>query len=159
MARIKIWAQSDYQFTNYSYLSEAIVANFQNNGKIWISCVDKAFFSDGENSIQAKQWLDKCYSDSTPSKRWLRGGMLTLNAVVRTKMMLNAQVSQIRQLSWKTPKKKVFCSSLPWERKSHQYRILYSISDPFQGRNRPHQKKKKKKKNSQKWRRKNVLFH
>ena len=34
MAHVKIWAQSDYQFTNYSYLSEATVANFQNNGKI-----------------------------------------------------------------------------------------------------------------------------
>ena len=36
-----MWAQSDYQFTNYSYLSKASIANFQNNGKIWISYVDK----------------------------------------------------------------------------------------------------------------------
>ena len=48
MARVKIRAQLDYQFTNYSYLSEATVANFQNNGKIWISCVDKALLSDGK---------------------------------------------------------------------------------------------------------------
>ena len=34
-------------------------------------------------------------------KQWLRGGMLTLNTVVRAQMMLNAQVVQI----WKTPKK------------------------------------------------------
>ena len=30
--------------------------------------------SDGKNTVQAKQWLDKCYSDSAPSetmvKRW-----------------------------------------------------------------------------------------
>ena len=48
MAHVKIWAQSDNQFTNCSYLSEATLANFQNNGKIWISCVDKAFLSDGK---------------------------------------------------------------------------------------------------------------
>ena len=74
MARVKIWAQSDYYFTNYNYLSEATVANFQNNGKIWISCVDKASLSDGKNTVQAKQWLDKCYLDSvlseTTVKRW-----------------------------------------------------------------------------------------
>ena len=34
MAHVKISAQTDYKFTNYSYLREATVANFQNNGKI-----------------------------------------------------------------------------------------------------------------------------
>ena len=34
----------------------------------------------------------------------LRDGMLTLNVVVKTQMMLNTQVVQIRQLSRKTPK-------------------------------------------------------
>ena len=37
-------------------------------------CVDKALLSDGKNTVQAKQWLDKCYSDSALSetmvKRW-----------------------------------------------------------------------------------------
>ena len=33
MAHVKIWAQSDYLFTNYCYLSEATVPNFQNNEK------------------------------------------------------------------------------------------------------------------------------
>ena len=37
-------------------------------------------------------------------KQWMRGGMLTLNAVVQTQMMLNAQVVQIQQFSRKTPK-------------------------------------------------------
>ena len=37
-------------------------------------------------------------------KQWLKGGMLTLNAVVQTQMMLNAQVAQFLQLSQKTPK-------------------------------------------------------
>ena len=36
--------------------------------------VDKALLSDGKNIVQAKQWLNKCYSDSAPSetmvKRW-----------------------------------------------------------------------------------------
>ena len=34
MTCVKISAQSGYQFTNYSYLSEATFANFQNDGKI-----------------------------------------------------------------------------------------------------------------------------
>ena len=74
MAHVKIGAQLDYLFTNYSYLSEATVANFQNNEKIWILCVDKALLSDGKNTVQTKQWLDKCYLDSAPLettvKRW-----------------------------------------------------------------------------------------
>ena len=57
MAYIKIWAQSD-NYTNHSYLSEATVANFQNNGKIWILCVDKALLSEGEKycSTKAMAW-------------------------------------------------------------------------------------------------------
>ena len=35
-------------------LSEATVANFQNNGKILISCVDKALLSDGEKYCSSK---------------------------------------------------------------------------------------------------------
>ena len=56
MTRVKIWGQPDYQFTSYSYLSEATVANFQNYGKIWISYV-KALLSDGKNIVPAKQSL------------------------------------------------------------------------------------------------------
>ena len=37
------------------YLSEASVANFQNDEKIWIFYVDKALLSDGKNTVQAKQ--------------------------------------------------------------------------------------------------------
>ena len=48
MARVKIWAQSYDYFTNNSYLSETTVANFQNNGKFWILCVDKVLLSDGK---------------------------------------------------------------------------------------------------------------
>ena len=52
------------------HLSEATVANFQYNENF----VDKALFSDEKNTLQAKQWLDKCYSDAAPSettvKRW-----------------------------------------------------------------------------------------
>ena len=35
-------------------------------------------------------------------------GMLTLNTAVHTQMMQNAQVTQIHQLSWKTPKNSKF---------------------------------------------------
>ena len=37
-------------------------------------------------------------------KQWLRSGIPTLNMVVQTQMMLNIQVTQIQQLSQKTPK-------------------------------------------------------
>ena len=73
MARVKIWAQSDYFFRNYSYLREATVANFQNNGKILISYVDKALLSDRKkNSVQAKHGLNNCYSDAAPSKTTIK---------------------------------------------------------------------------------------
>ena len=56
----------------------------------------------GKNIVQAKQWLDKCYSNSalseTTVKRWyadVKCGCTDAN---------DAQVSQIQQLSWKTPK-------------------------------------------------------
>ena len=39
-------------------------------------------------------------------KQWLRGVMLTLNTLIQTQMMMNAQVAQIRQLSQKTHKEK-----------------------------------------------------
>ena len=32
------------------------VANFQKNGKIGISCVDKTLLSDGKNIVQTNQW-------------------------------------------------------------------------------------------------------
>ncbi len=44
----------DLQILQISYLNEATVANFQNNGKIWISCDDKPLLSDGKNTVQAK---------------------------------------------------------------------------------------------------------
>ena len=37
-------------------------------------------------------------------KQLLRCGILTLNAIGQTQMMLKVQVTQIRQVSWKTPK-------------------------------------------------------
>ena len=54
MERVKIWAQSDYWFINYSYLREATVAHFQNNGKIWISCIDKSLLSDRKKYCSSK---------------------------------------------------------------------------------------------------------
>ena len=39
-----------------------------------ILCVHKILLSNGKNTVQAKQWLDKCYLDSAPLqtmvKRW-----------------------------------------------------------------------------------------
>ena len=62
-----IWVQSDYQFTIYCYLSKATFANFRNNGKIWICVLIKHYFLMWKNSVQAKQWLDKYYSEFSSS--------------------------------------------------------------------------------------------
>ena len=63
----------------------------------------KHCFLMGKNTVQTKQWLDKCYSDSaqleTMVKRWYA------DRVVHTQIMLNAQVTLIWHLSQKTPKK------------------------------------------------------
>ena len=64
MVRVKIWAQSDNKFKNYSYLSESTIS------KIWISCVDKASLSDGKNTVQAKQWHGPIYQPLRSGRIW-----------------------------------------------------------------------------------------
>ena len=54
--------------------SVTLLANFQNNGKIWISCVDKTLFSDGKNIVQAKQLLGTYNLDSAPSETTIKMG-------------------------------------------------------------------------------------
>ena len=55
----------------------------------------------GKYTVQANNGL---ISTLLCVKQWLRGGMLTLNAVVWIQIMLNTQVAQIWQLSGKIPK-------------------------------------------------------
>ena len=35
-------------------------------------CGDKALLSDGKNTVQTKQWLDKCNSDTAPLETMVR---------------------------------------------------------------------------------------
>ena len=67
--------------------------------------VDKALLSDREK-IMFKQsnGLISVIWTLLSRKQGLRGGMLTLNTVIQTQMMLNTQLAQIRHLSPKTPK-------------------------------------------------------
>ena len=85
-------------------LSEATVANFQNNGKILILCVNKAWLSDGKILFKQSNGLISVIWTLLSQKQRLRGGMLTLNAVIQTQMMLNTQVAQISLLFLKTQK-------------------------------------------------------
>ena len=62
-------------------------------------------FLMGKITVQAKKWLDKCYSDSAPSETMVRR-WYALNAIILTQMILNSQVTQIRQLFRKTPNNK-----------------------------------------------------
>ena len=85
-----------------SYLNEASV--FKTMEKIYILCVDKALISDGKILFKQSNALIIVIRTLFRRKQRLRGGMLTLNAVVKTQTMLNAQVTHIRQLSRKTQK-------------------------------------------------------
>ena len=58
----------------------------------------KHCFLMGKNTVQANQWIDKCYLDSAPSETIVMRWYADFNAVVQTQMMLNTQVAQIRQL-------------------------------------------------------------
>ena len=78
---------------------------FKTMKKILISCVDKALLSTGKILIKQSNGLISVIRTLLRRKQRLRGGMLTLNAVVQTQMILNTQVTQIRQMSRKTPKK------------------------------------------------------
>lgn len=62
----------------------------------------KHCFLMGKNTVQAKQWLDKCYSDSAPSRQMIEKWFADFKRAVQTPMMLNALVAQIRQLFQKT---------------------------------------------------------
>ena len=94
MAGVTIWVRSNNKFTNYSYLSEATVANFQDNEKtsefhmLIKHCfpIRKIQFKKSKGFISVIQTL-LCW------KHWLRGGLLTLNAVVPIQIMLNTQVT------------------------------------------------------------------
>ena len=81
------------------------VANFQNKGKIWISCVNKALLSDGEKILFKQSNSFSVIRTLFHQKQWLRGSILTLNTVVQTQMMLNSLVAQIQQFSLKMLKK------------------------------------------------------
>ena len=63
----------------------------------------KHFFPMGNLLFKQSNGLIIVIRTLLHQKQWLRGGMLNLNAVVQTQMMLNAQAVQIRQLSRKTP--------------------------------------------------------
>ena len=64
----------------------------------------KHCFLRGKSTVQAKQWLDKCYSDSAPLETMVKRWYADFKCGHTSQMMLNAQVAQIQQLSWKTPK-------------------------------------------------------
>ena len=61
-------------------------------------------FLMGKNTVQAKQWFDKCYSDSAPMETMVKRWYADLKCDCTNTMMINAQVAKIQQLSWKTPK-------------------------------------------------------
>ena len=92
LSPVRLW------FTNYSYLNEATVANFKNDGKIHV----EALFS--EILFKQSNGLINVIRTLLHWKQWLRGSMLTLNMVIQTQMMLNIQASQIRQLFQKLHK-------------------------------------------------------
>ena len=55
-----------------------------------------------KNTVEAKQWLDKPYGDSTPGKSIIINWYAEFKPVVQTPMTLNAPVAQNQQLVRKT---------------------------------------------------------
>ena len=88
-----------------SQLSEATVANFHNNGKYEFHVLIKHCFLMVKILFKLNNGLISVIRSLICRKQRLRGGMLTLNAVVPTQK-LNTQIAQIRQLSRKTQTKK-----------------------------------------------------
>ena len=64
----------------------------------------KALLSDGKNTVQAKQWLDKCYSESAPLETTVKRCHAGFKRGHTDANDAEAQVTQIWQLSQKTPK-------------------------------------------------------
>ena len=77
---------------------------FKTMEKSEIHVLIKHCFLMGKNTVQAKHGFISVIWTLLHWKQWFRVGRLTLNAVVQTQMMLNTQITQIWQLSWKTPK-------------------------------------------------------
>ena len=72
--------------------------------KTTILSVDTALLSHGEKILfKQSNGLISVIRTLLYEKQWLRGGMLTLNVVVQTQVMLNTQGVQIRRFSQKTP--------------------------------------------------------
>ena len=65
----------------------------------------KVLISQGKILFEHTNGLISVIRTLLHQKQRLRGGILTLNAVVQTQIMLKAQVTQIWQLPRKTPKK------------------------------------------------------
>ena len=81
MACIKIWVQLVYELQLFKWMEKIL-------------------------SKQSNDFISVIYTLLHWEQR-LRGAMLTLNMVVQIQMMLNAQVTQIQQLSRKTPKNSI----------------------------------------------------
>lgn len=62
-----------------------------------LGMLNKHVFLMGKNTVEVKQWPDKCYGEH----QLLLTGMLNLNAYVQTPMMLKALVAKFGSCSRK----------------------------------------------------------
>ncbi|GFX87460.1 hypothetical protein TNCV_1329951 [Trichonephila clavipes] len=72
MSRNKIFSRNFDKFKSYSGFSEATYVCLGTMDENEFRVLIKHCFLMGKNTVQAKQWLDKCYPDSATAtvKRW-----------------------------------------------------------------------------------------
>ena len=103
MTRVKICAQSDYYLQIAVIQMTLLLYIFKSMEKYEFHVLIKHCFLMGKILFKQNNGLISVIRIFR--KQRLRGGILTLNAVVQTQIMLNAQVTQIWQLSKKTQQK------------------------------------------------------
>ena len=97
MARVKIWDQITF------IQVKLLLQIFKTIEKSEFRVLIKHCFLMGKILIKQSKRLISVIRTLLRQKRLLRGGMLTLNAFLQTQVILNAQLTQIRQLSRETP--------------------------------------------------------
>ncbi|KYN07571.1 hypothetical protein ALC62_01391 [Cyphomyrmex costatus] len=92
-------------FISYSGLSDATFVFFKTMEKSEFRVLIKNCFLMGKNTVQAKQWLDMCYSDSAPLettvKRWyadFKRGRKNANDAERSGRSNSTKVESLKSL-------------------------------------------------------------
>ena len=96
MTCVKFSSQSDHKQKNYRYISDATFTFVQKMEKNEFRVLIKHCFLMGKNTVQAQQWLEKCYSKSTIC-RWysdFKRGRIDTSDAERSGRPIEAVISE-----------------------------------------------------------------